>query len=130
MGHHEQRLNRGTSRTAHDRLQRKCGARKRIILLRNSSCVLIRIEKGADTEDDEEHREPVGLEVRQRNGIACRRVERLQDGILKVSALDRIDTKEQLCSSKIADINWETHSQVECTKNNSASSNALSRWGM
>jgi hypothetical protein len=90
----------------------------------------MRVEKGADTEDDEEHREPVGLEVRQRNGIAGGRVERLQDGILKVPALDRIDAKEPLRSSKTADINWETHSQVECTWNSSASSNALSRWGM
>ena len=64
----------------------------------------MRIEKGADTDDDEEHQEPVGLEVCQRNGIAGRRVERLQDGILKVSMLDQINAKEQLCLLKTADI--------------------------
>jgi hypothetical protein len=59
----------------------------------------MRIEEGANTKDNEEYRESVRLEVRQGNGIINRRVEGLQDGILEVSTLDRIDAKN-LRSSK------------------------------
>lgn len=64
-----------------------------MIQLRNPSRVLVRIEKGTDAKDDEEHRESVGLEVCQRNGIAGTRVEWLQDSILKVFVWYRTDAR-------------------------------------
>jgi hypothetical protein len=67
-----------------------------MILLRNYSCVRMRIEEGADTDDHKEYRESVRLEIRQGNGIVKRSVEGLHDGTVKVSTLDRIDAIEAL----------------------------------
>ncbi len=56
----------------------------------------MRIEEGANTDDNKEYRESVRLKIRQGNGIVKRGVEGLQDRIVKVSTLDRIDAREAL----------------------------------
>lgn len=113
--HQEQRLDGGRGRTVHDRLERKGGACKCVILLRNYSCARIRIEEGANTDDNKEYRESVRLEVGQGNGIANRNVKGLQDRIVKVSTLDRIDARKGFGLSKRPISIRETHSQVACS---------------
>jgi hypothetical protein len=64
----------------------------------------MRIEEGSNTDDDEKYRESVRLEVGQGNGIVNGSVKRLQDRMVKVSTLDRIDTSKSFGFVKAADI--------------------------
>jgi hypothetical protein len=73
----------------------------------------MRIEEGANTDDKEEYRESVRLEVGQGNGIVNRSVKGLQDRIVKVSALHRIDARKSFGLSKPTDIN-SGNSQPSC----------------
>ena len=75
----------------------------------------MRIEEDADTDDDEEYRESVGFEVGQRNRILNRSIKGLQDRIVKVSTLDRIDARKGFGLSKPPISIQETHSQVTCS---------------
>lgn len=75
----------------------------------------MRVEEGANTDNNEEYGESVRLEVGQGNGIANRNVKGLQDCIVKVSTLDRIDARESFGLSKPPISTRETHSQVACS---------------
>jgi hypothetical protein len=75
----------------------------------------MRIEEGADTDDNEEYRESVRLEVGQGNGIVNRSVKGLQDRIVKVATLDRINARKSFGLSKPPISSRETHSQVACS---------------
>lgn len=65
----------------------------------------MRIEEDSNSDDDEKYRESVRLEVGQGNRIIDRSVKRLQDRMVKVSTLDRIDTRKSFGFVKVADIN-------------------------
>lgn len=111
--HHEQRLNGGTGRTVHDRLERKDRARKCVILLRNYSCARMRIEEAANTDEDKKYRESVRLVVGQGNGIEHRSVKGLHDRIVKISTLDWVEARKSFGLSKATDIN-SRNSQPSC----------------
>ena len=74
----------------------------------------MRIEEGSNTDDNEKQRESVRLEVGQGNGIVNRSVKRLQDRMVKVSTLDRIDSRKGFGFVKAAISTLETHIQVIC----------------
>jgi hypothetical protein len=75
----------------------------------------MRIEEGANSDDNEEYRESVRLEVGQGNRIVNRSIKRLQDLIVKVPTLDRIDARKGFDLSKLPISTRETHSQVACS---------------
>jgi hypothetical protein len=73
----------------------------------------MRIEEGANTDDNEEYRKSVGLEVGQGNGIMNRSVKGLQNRIVKVFTLDRIDARKGFGLSK-RPISIRGNSQPSC----------------
>jgi hypothetical protein len=75
----------------------------------------MRIEEGAKADDNEEYRESVRFEVGQGNGIVNRSVKGLQDRIVIVSTLYRIDARKVFGLSKPPISTQETHSQVACS---------------
>jgi hypothetical protein len=65
----------------------------------------MRIEEGSNSDDNEKYRESVRLKVGQGNGVVDGNVKGLQDRMVKVSMLDRIDARKNFGFVKAADIN-------------------------